>query len=131
MKNAVLIYCPACENACSEKAPTCPKCGQPLKSSTVEPIEPKSSPVDSELADLLRRIEGRVLTIELTLSGITKQVEEYPEILDKLKWWDLLRVGFWLAGGWLLFTFIVGSILFFALGLGSTWVGYKLLGPLP
>ena len=33
------VYCPNCENACSDKAPACPKCGHPLAASP-EAVDP-------------------------------------------------------------------------------------------
>ena len=45
----MLIYCPECENACSEQADSCPKCGHPLRapSSMVPPAGRNASPRSS------------------------------------------------------------------------------------
>lgn len=32
----MIIYCPECENECSDKAPACPKCGHPLQTQPVQ-----------------------------------------------------------------------------------------------
>lgn len=42
------IYCPNCENACSDKAPACPKCGHPFQAQPAPIQRVQATPIHQE-----------------------------------------------------------------------------------
>lgn len=49
----MLVYCPTCENPCSEKADACPQCGHPLAASIVASPAPVMSAKEAESLRLI------------------------------------------------------------------------------
>ena len=64
------VYCPNCENACSDKAPACPKCGHPLAASP----EAVDSAAESERTLCQARPSWRILYASMPMATVTAVV---------------------------------------------------------
>ncbi len=60
------VYCPNCENACSDKAPACPKCGHPLAASP----EAVDTAAESERTLCQARPSWKIVYERMTMAAV-------------------------------------------------------------
>ena len=109
-----MIYCPECENRCSEEAPSCPKCGHPLKPQTVIPVPlPLPQPATSQTVVVQGPAwnPGVAAVLSFFIPGLGQLYK--AQVFNGLLWFFVVLVGyfFFIIPGVVLHIFcIVGAV---------------------